>query len=298
MQKIRVGLLMIVMCASSFFVQVVKGEENSRFNVSRTGINRKADQVYNQINFGKDEPLSREVFRKAYTGYLNLREAGKLNQEHSMLSICDFSLSANVKRLWVIDLEQAKVVFHTLVAHGQGTGEEFAVNFSNRENSHQSSLGFYVTRETYNGDNGYSLKLDGMDNGYNDAAYSRAIVMHGADYVCDSYIRDNKRLGRSWGCPAVPVAQSRAIINTIKEGTCLYIYYPSRPYLAQSVWLNRAPHISDDELIKSEFQKLNKQNNIAAGTLAQADTNQDAAATSAVPQLPTYQGVQLAVGAQ
>ncbi|WP_118976303.1 murein L,D-transpeptidase catalytic domain family protein [Taibaiella koreensis] len=299
MQKIRVGLLMIVMCASSFFVQVVKGEENSRFNNPRTGVNQKADQVYNQIDFGKNEPLSREVFRKAYTGYLNLKEAGKLDQAHAMLSICDFSLSANVKRLWVIDLERARVMFHTLVAHGQGTGEEFAVNFSNRENSHQSSLGFYVTEETYDGDNGYSLKLNGMDNGYNDAAYSRAIVMHGADYVCESYIRDNKRLGRSWGCPAIPVTQSKAIINTIKEGTCLYIYYPSRAYLAQSVWLNRMPQVSEDELIKGEFQKLNKQSNnpaMVTRTLAQADSNLDVAPPAS--QLPSYQGVQLAVGAQ
>lgn len=299
MQKIRVGLLMVVMCASSFFVQVVKGEENSNTLVSRTSILQKADNIYNRIDFGKEDPLSREIFRKAYTGYLNLKEAGKLDPAHPLLSICDFSLSANTKRLWIIDLDRSRVLFHTLVAHGQGSGEEFAVNFSNRENSHQSSLGFYVTDETYSGDNGYSLKLNGMDYGYNDAAYSRAIVMHGADYVCESFIRDNKRLGRSWGCPAVPAAISKDIINTIKERTCLYIYYPNRTYLAQSVWLNKTPHIADDELIKSEFQKLNKQSAPAVPVnraLAQADTNKDKAPAAA--QLPTYQGVQLAVGVQ
>lgn len=294
MQKIRVGLLMIVMCASSFFVKVVKGEETSKITSSKVSVLQKADNIYNKINFGKSEPLSREVFYKAYTGYLNLKDAGKLDQDHPIISICDFSLSSNVKRLWVIDLKDSRVLIHSLVAHGQGTGEEFAMKFSNTENSHQSSLGFYVTEDTYMGDNGYSLKLNGMDAGYNDAAYSRAIVMHGADYVCDSYIRDNKRLGRSWGCPAVPSATAKNIINTIKNKTCLYIYYPNKSYLAKSVWLNRSPKISQDELIREEFLKVNKTATQAPAQLAAtppADSNKAASAA-----LPEYQGVQLAVG--
>lgn len=296
MQKIRVALLMIVMCASSFFVKVVKGEENTKIGSLRTSVYQKADNIYNQIDFGKSEPLSREVFRKAYTGYLNLKDACKLDPEQSLISICDFSLSANEKRLWVIDLVKARVLFHTLVAHGQGTGEEYAEHFSNQENSHQSSLGFYVTAETYEGDNGYSLKLNGMDVGYNDAAYNRAIVMHGADYVCESYIRDNKRLGRSWGCPAVPAALSKAIINTIKNKTCLYIHYPNRNYLAKSVWLNKVPKVSEEDLIKEEYLKMNKTGNQvivskAASTVPAADSGKEKA-----PELPSYQGVQLAVG--
>jgi hypothetical protein len=295
MQKIRVGLLMIVMCASSFFVKVVKGEETSKITSSRVSVLQKADQIYNKINFGKSEPLSREVFYKAYTGYLNLKDAGKLDQGHPIISICDFSLSSNVKRLWVIDLKDSRVLIHSLVAHGQGTGEEFAMKFSNTENSHQSSLGFYVTEGTYIGDNGYSLKLNGMDVGYNDAAYSRAIVMHGADYVCDSYIRDNKRLGRSWGCPAVPATMAKDIINTIKDKTCLYIYYPNKNYLAKSVWLNKSPKVSQDELIREEFLKMNK---TAAQPVQLAATPADSnkAATASTAALPEYQGVQLAVG--
>jgi hypothetical protein len=295
MQKIRVGLLMIVMCASSFFVKVVKGEETSKITSSRVSVLQKADQIYNKINFGKSEPLSREVFYKAYTGYLNLKDAGKLNQDHPIISICDFSLSSNVKRLWVIDLKDSRILIHSLVAHGQGTGEEFAMKFSNTENSHQSSLGFYVTEGTYMGDNGYSLKLNGMDLGYNDAAYDRAIVMHGADYVCDSYIRDNKRLGRSWGCPAVPATMAKDIINTIKDKTCLYIYYPNKSYLAKSVWLNKSPKVSQDELIREEFLKMNK-----AATqpvqLAATPADSNKAATANTTALPAYQGVQLAVG--
>lgn len=295
MQKIRVGLLMMVMCASSFFVKIVKGEETSKITGSKVSVLQKADQIYNKINFGKSEPLSREVFYKAYTGYLNLKDAGKLDQDHPIISICDFSLSSNVKRLWVIDLKDCRVLIHSLVAHGQGTGEEFAMKFSNTENSHQSSLGFYVTEDTYIGDNGYSLKLNGMDAGYNDAAYSRAIVMHGADYVCDSYIQDNKRLGRSWGCPAVPAATAKNIINTIKNKTCLYIYYPNRSYLAKSVWLNKSPKISQDELIKEEFLKMNKAATQPA-QLAAAPVDSNKAAAVSSTALPEYQGVQLAVG--
>ncbi len=283
---------MIGMCASSFFVKTVKAEEGLVMNV-RQKVNQKADEVYNLINFGKEEPLAREVFRKAYLGYLNLRDADKLNKDEQIISICDFSLSANVKRLWVINLESHKVLFHTLVAHGQGTGDEFVINFSNRDNSHQSSLGFYVTQETYSGDNGYSLKLNGMDRGYNDRAYDRAIVMHGAAYVCDSYIRSNQRLGRSWGCPAVPVAMAGPIINTIKDGTCLYIYYPSKSYLNSSVWLNKTPQISAEDLIKEEFLKNNK---VQAKPVAAAMAAPPATPPSepAKPQQPLYQGVQLA----
>lgn len=292
MQKIRVALLMIGMCASSFFVKVVKAEEGLVIN-ARQKVNQKADDIYNLINFGKEEPLSRDVFRKAYLGYSNLKDADKLNNGESLLTICDFSLSANVKRLWVIDLETHKILFHTLVAHGQGTGDEFAVNFSNRDNSHQSSLGFYVTQETYSGDNGYSLKLNGMDRGYNDRAYDRAIVMHGAAYVCDSYIRSNQRLGRSWGCPAIPVAMAAPIINTIKNGTCLYISYPSKAYLNSSVWLNKTPQFSAEDLIKEEFLKTNKAQ--AAKPVASAVVPAAPKAEPVKPLQPSYQGVQLAV---
>lgn len=295
MQKIRVVLLMIVMCASSFFVQVVKGEENSKITSNRTNTYQKADNIYNRIDFGKETPLSREVFRKAYTGYLNLKDAGKLNPEQSLISICDFSLSANEERLWVIDLDRSKVLFHCLVAHGQGTGEEYAEQFSNRENSHQSSLGFYVTADTYEGDNGYSLKLNGMDAGYNDAAFNRAIVMHGAEYVSESYIRANKRLGRSWGCPAVPVALTKPIINTIKNRTCLYIYYPNRNYLANSVWLNKVPKSAPEDLIKEEYLKMNKATGNPVVVAKAAAPAVDSGAQK-VTELPTYQGVQLAVG--
>lgn len=139
--------------------------------------------------------------------------------------------------MWVIDIENKKILFNSLVAHGKNTGEEFATAFSNTESSYQSSLGFYVTETTYNGSNGYSLKLLGMDAGYNDAALQRAIVMHGADYVSEDFIKSQKRIGRSWGCPAVPRALAKPIIDTIKGQNCLFIYYPDQQYLSESKWL-------------------------------------------------------------
>jgi len=210
----------------------------------------RVDDMYSQIDFGTGQVLDRAVFQKAYRGYLNLKEAGKLNNARPILSVCDFSLSANTRRLWVIDLSARKVLYNTWVAHGQGSGEEFAVRFSNRENSHQSSLGFYVTNDTYTGDNGYSLKLSGMDDGYNSHAYDRSIVMHGADYVCQSFIEGNQRLGRSWGCPAVPVQLAVPIINAIKDSTCLFIYYPDKRYLAASQWLRREPARFEEPRLK------------------------------------------------
>lgn len=127
--------------------------------------------MYEAIDFTGFNKLSETVFEKAYLGYVNLKKAGKVPENSNLLTICDFSLSSNLKRLWVIDIKEKKIIFNSLVAHGKGTGEEFAEKFSNRESSHQSSLGFYTTENTYEGDNGYSLKLEGLDAGYNDAAY-------------------------------------------------------------------------------------------------------------------------------
>jgi hypothetical protein len=166
-----------------------------------------------------------------------MKKAGLLNGDSHLLTVCDFSMSSNTKRLWVIDMNEKKVLFNSLVAHGKNTGEEFATNFSNTESSLQSSLGFYITDATYDGDNGYSLRLLGMDKGFNDAAYRRAIVMHGADYVSEEFAAMHKRIGRSWGCPAVPRDLTKPIINTIKGRNLLFIYYPDQNYLSKSEWL-------------------------------------------------------------
>ncbi len=191
--------------------------------------------VYNAIDF-KGNKISYAAFSNGFYGFLNLVEAGQISQK-SYLSICDFSLSSNKKRLWVIDVNKKKVIFNTLVAHGMGTGDVFATRFSNIHESHQSSLGFYLTAETYEGNNGFSLKLKGIDGNFNNNAYDRAIVIHGADYVSKSFAMGNQRIGRSHGCPALPRALNEPIINKIKNGHCFYIYHPTKTYFANSRWI-------------------------------------------------------------
>lgn len=208
-----------------------KSEKNTTTAVSSS------EALYQAIEFDPEHELNYEVFSKALTGFENLKKAGLLTDESHLLTVCDFSMSSNTKRLWVIDLNDKKVLFNSLVAHGKNTGEEFATNFSNTESSRQSSMGFYITDATYQGDNGYSLRLLGMDKGFNDAAYRRAIVMHGADYVSDTFAAVHKRIGRSWGCPAVPRELSQSMINTIKGRNLLFIYYPDQNYLSSSEWL-------------------------------------------------------------
>lgn len=195
-----------------------------------------AEQVYASLKF-PENILEKNVFETAFKGFENLKKAGKVSPDSHLLTVCDFSKSSNTKRLWVIDTDKKEVLFNTLVAHGKNTGEEFAEHFSNTESSYQSSLGFYITDVTYSGDNGYSLKLLGMDKGFNDNALQRAIVMHGAAYVSDDFAREHKRIGRSWGCPAVPKELAEPVINTIKDQNVLFIYYPDENYLHSSEWL-------------------------------------------------------------
>jgi hypothetical protein len=181
--------------------------------------------------------LSRQAFDYAQEGLKKLVQQGKLLND-SLVSIVDFSLPSNKKRLFVIDLKNYQVLFNTLVAHGRNSGREMANTFSNQPSSYMSSPGFYITGDTYNGHNGYSLKLQGMEKGINDNAYDRAIVMHGANYVSNSFIAAQGFIGRSEGCPAVPVQEAMPIINMIKQGTCLFIYNPSEAYVQHSSVLN------------------------------------------------------------
>lgn len=192
--------------------------------------------IYTEITGNKPPE---DVFIKCLNGLknLNLEADSVINKQ--LVTIIDFRLSSNMKRLWVIDLNQKKVLYNTLVAHGRNSGNEFACSFSNRPSSNQSSLGFYLTGETYQGKHGLSLFLDGQEEGYNDKARERTVVMHGADYVSSYFIKKYGRLGRSFGCPSIPMEFYKDIINTIKGGTCLFIYYPDLQYENSSVLLNR-----------------------------------------------------------
>lgn len=192
--------------------------------------------MYNAWNL-ETSGLSRPAFESALTGYNRLGDRHQIANE-KVLTIIDYSKPSSQKRLYVLDMESGEVVFNTLVAHGRNSGLEYATDFSNEESSYKTSLGFYITMNTYYGDNGYSLKLKGCDKGFNDNAYSRAIVFHGADYVSNEFIRTNGYLGRSFGCPAVSVSENKKIIDRIKNGSCLFLYYPSRRYLSRSKILN------------------------------------------------------------
>ena len=181
--------------------------------------------------------LSRQAFDYAWKGYNYLLERNKITRS-AYLTICDFSQSSKRKRLYIIDIASQKLVINTWVAHGKNSGEEYANQFSNRPESLQSSLGFYVTANTYIGEHGLSLRINGVDPGFNDKALERSIVIHGAGYVNGERAKSGMYMGRSWGCPAVPQQEVTNIITTIKNGTCLFIYHPSKSYLNRSKILN------------------------------------------------------------
>ena len=181
--------------------------------------------------------LSYEVFQKALIGYMNLKGRHELS-EKPLITILDFEKPSSEKRLWVLDLKARQVLFHTYAAHGRNSGDLFARSFSNINESFMSSLGFYVTGDTYFGKHGLSLKLEGKDQDFNSKAFDRNIVIHGADYVSDEFIRQYGRLGRSLGCPALPVDQTPAIVEQIKDKTCLYLHAPEKQYASD--YLNPA----------------------------------------------------------
>ena len=155
----------------------------------------------------------------------------------STLTVIDYSKPSTEKRLWVFDLRARELVYEELVAHGQGSGDNLARRFSNEPDTHATSLGLFVTADTYVGKNGYSLRLDGLDRGFNDRARDRAIVMHGAPYVNAALAQAQGRLGRSWGCPALRDAVARDVIDLVKGGGLVFAYYPDRDWLAASRYL-------------------------------------------------------------
>jgi hypothetical protein len=159
-------------------------------------------------------------------------------QADDRLAVIDYSQPSTEPRLWVFELAPLRLLHHEHVAHGRGSGENLAERFSNIEGSHQSSLGLFRTAETYQGGNGYSLRMDGLEPGINDRARSRAIVMHGAPYVNPEMAQRQGRLGRSFGCPAVRREVARDVIDSLKQGQLLFAYYPDANWLSQSAFLS------------------------------------------------------------
>jgi hypothetical protein len=181
--------------------------------------------------------LTKQAFNYAIKGFNFLVHEGKLEKDN-IISIVDFSLPSSSKRMFIIDLNEYRVLFNTYVSHGVNSGKEYANRFSNKPESYKSSLGFYETLNTYSGGNGYSLRLEGLEKGINDNANSRDIVIHGAAYANESLIRTQGYLGRSWGCPALPQKLNKPIIDKIKNGSCLFIYSSDLSYLQKSKIIN------------------------------------------------------------
>lgn len=180
--------------------------------------------------------LNKAVIHKVLT---TLRCVNKFNMNHNnVLTIIDYSLPSSKKRIWVFDLNEKKLLFHTYVSHGLNSGFLLSNYFSNKYNSKASSIGVYKTEKSYYGRDGISLRLDGLDKGFNDNASGRAVVMHGGWYVNENFIKKYGRAGRSWGCPALPIELTAPIINTIKDQTLFVIYYPSDNWFGKSKFLN------------------------------------------------------------
>jgi hypothetical protein len=185
----------------------------------------------------QNKGLSRNAFELALKGYNNLLHK-RLVRNKNIITVIDFSKPSDQKRLFVIDLKRKKLLLESLVAHGRNSGLEYATEFSNDVDSHKSSLGFYITLNTYSGDHGYALKLKGCERGFNDHAYQRSIVIHGSEYVTESFLHSNGFLGRSFGCPALPEKINKKVIDVIKNGSCLFLYHPTKKYLLTSPVLN------------------------------------------------------------
>jgi hypothetical protein len=194
-----------------------------------------AASLYSSLQL-KSLGLSFEALDYALKGHAQLVKTGAVSNK-DVLTVIDFSQPSSKKRMYIIDVANAKVLYNTYVAHGKNTGLQYAEKFSNKNESLQSSLGFYVTKATYSGKHGLSLRLSGKEAGWNDNAEQRAVVVHGAEYI-GSNRADAAYMGRSWGCPAVPQAQAATVINLIKDGTTLFIYHPSASYIKGSKLLN------------------------------------------------------------
>lgn len=214
--------------------------------LSRASFEDGIKALYDRIHPSYNLPYN--VFRLAMIGYYSLRDQGSVGNKQ-FLTIIDFSQPSTVKRFYTLDLEDMTVRYHTYVAHGRNTGENMATEFSNVPHSNQSSLGFYVTGETYVGSKGYSLRLDGMEENYNGNLRDRAVVVHAAAYATESWIQRYGRLGRSQGCPALPPKVAKEIIDAIKDRTAIFTYYPDENYLANSTYLK----------VDVLLQKLNQQ---------------------------------------
>ena len=204
---------------------------------SSTFFSKSSVDVNSEVkSLGKKAPqLNKRVLKFALAAYHKARSRGAVKKP--VLTVIDYSLPSSKQRMWVFDVNHVRLLYNTYVAHGQNSGMNTPNHFSNASSSKQTSLGTFVTRDTYMGSNGYSLNLQGLEKGFNDNAYNRRVVIHGAWYVEPDFIRKSGRAGRSWGCPSIAKTLAKPVINTIKGGSVVFAYYPDRNYLSHSSYL-------------------------------------------------------------
>jgi hypothetical protein len=218
---------------------LLHGEKTSP-NKGINGPDENKSQIQSVYEQFPDEGLNFDAFSLAFTGFTKIRSSGTLSND-SLLTLIDYSKPSSEERLYVLDLKNRLILEKSLVAHGKQSGLNLPEFFSNVRQSHKSSLGFFLTENTYFGKHGYSLRLNGIEKGINDNAKNRAIVFHGAKYVSREYIKTYGRIGRSFGCPALPPEKNDKIIDLIKEQSCVFIYHPSARYLNESSFFKPGP---------------------------------------------------------
>lgn len=243
-KRMRILLLFIIAFLFTSFNIVSLPKKNITTVEFPVGIVEEKTEYSDLYNdFGLHNTIRFEAFEQAMQGLEKVTVKNK-----NIISIIDFIFPSTDKRMVVLDLENQQVLFHTIVSHGRNSGEKYATYFSNKHGSYQSSLGFYLTENTYFGGNGYSLRLEGLEKGINDQAKPRAVVIHGADYCSQEIINSTGRLGRSYGCPALPREINKAVIDNIKNGTLLYIYANDKEYMATSKFVNpKESYLAENE---------------------------------------------------
>lgn len=233
MQKLFLYLLLILIPSHIATIKTVNAASHaSNTQIEEVELAEMTDSQQLYAEMGLEGMVNFTAFEQALNGYK------QIDRQKEIMTLIDFTKPSTEERLYVFDMSERKLLFSSHVSHGKNSGDKYAKHFSNELGSYKSSLGFYITENTYNGRNGYSLVLNGLEKGINHRAKERAIVIHGARYSNTSTITSTGRLGRSLGCPALPQKVSKPIIDTIKKGSVLYIYADSPEYTKRSNYIS------------------------------------------------------------
>ncbi len=231
MEQIRIAA--IILCSILIIKCTGSKHKSVNLNFDIEQVNKEKGLVINKLwdEFNLKDDISKQIFYRAVLGYYCI------DPQNKKLTIIDYTKPSTEERFFVLDIKNKKLLFKSLVAHGKNSGKNNAKYFSNKPKSKKSCVGFLIASETYRGKHGYSLRVDGLEKNINDNARRRAIVIHGANYVNQEFIKKNGRLGRSWGCPALPNELSKKIIDSISNGSCIFINGNDEDYLENSAFI-------------------------------------------------------------